>query len=137
MGRSVKYPKIARTYKPTGVVIPTGSTSQRPSTAANGTFRYNTDTNRFELYQSGSWINPTSRGKISIVKDTFTGTGSQTAFTLSQVPNDANGIQVFVGNVHQNPTVSYTISSSTLNFVVAPPLSQTIEVYHGFDSTDR
>lgn len=137
MGRSIKYPKIYRTYKQTGVVMPIGTTSQRPSLAANGTFRYNTDTSRFELYQNGAWINPTSRGKVAIVKDTFTGTGSQTAFTLSQVPADANAIQVYVGNVHQNPGVSYTISTSTLNFAVAPPNTQTIEVYHNFDSTDR
>ena len=69
MGRSVKYPKIARTYKPTGVVIPNGTTAQRPSVATNGTFRYNTDTGKFELYQNGAWINPTSRGKVSVVKD--------------------------------------------------------------------
>lgn len=137
MGRSVKYPTIRKTYSTTGVVIPTGSTATRPSTAADGTFRYNSDTAKFELYQNGSWINPTSRGKVTITKDTFTGTGSQTAFTLSLTPNDANGIQVYVGNVHQNPTTAYTVSSTTLTFNVAPPNAQTIEVYHGFDSTDR
>lgn len=137
MGRSVKYPKIARTYKPTGVVLPTGTTAQRPSVAANGTFRYNIDTSRFELYQNGAWINPTSRGKVTVAKDTFTGDGATLNFTMSQIPNDANGIQVFVGNVHQNPGVSYTISTSTLQFAAAPNLGQTIEVYHGFDSTDR
>jgi len=137
VGRSIKYPKIARTYKPTGVVIPTGTTSQRPSVAVNGTFRYNTDTSRFELYQSGSWINPTSRGKITIAKDTFTGDGGTQNFTLSQTPADANGIQVYVGNVHQNPGVAYTVSTSTLQFSSPPNLGQTIEVYHGFDSTDR
>lgn len=137
MGRSVKYPKIARTYKPTGVVLPTGTTAQRPSVAANGTFRYNTDTSRFELYQNGLWINPTSRGKVTVTKDTFTGDGATLNFTMSQIPDDANGIQVFVGNVHQNPGVSYTISTSTLQFAAAPNLGQTIEVYHGFDSTDR
>ena len=137
MGRSVKYPKIARTYKPTGVVMPLGTTAQRPSIAVNGTFRYNTDTSKFELYQNGVWINPTSRGKVTVTKDTFTGDGSTLAYTMSQTPNDSNGIQVFVGNVHQNPDVSYTISTSTLQFSSPPNLGQTIEVYHGFDSTDR
>lgn len=137
MGRSIKYPRIPRAYKPTGIVMPTGSTAQRPSTAINGTFRYNTDTGKFELYQNGSWINPTSRGKVTITKDTFTGDGSTLNYTLSQVPNDANGIQVLIGNVHQNPGVAYTVSTSTLSFTSAPNLGQTIEVYHGFDSTDR
>ena len=137
MGRSVKYPNIPRTYKSTGVVIPTGSTVQRPSAAANGTFRYNIDTSKFELYQNGSWINPTSRGKVTISKDTFTADGSTLVYTMSQTPNNETGIQVFVGNVHQNPGVSYAISTSSLQFSVPPNLGQTIEVYHGFDSTDR
>lgn len=137
MGRSVKYPKIARTYKPTGVVIPIGTTAQRPSAAANGTFRYNLDTSKFELYQNGAWINPTSRGFVSIVKDSFTADGSSLNFTMTRTPNSAQGVQVFVGNVHQNPDVAYTISTNTISFSVAPPLGQTIEVYHGFDSTDR
>ncbi len=137
MGRSVKYPKIARTYKQTGVVMPIGSTAQRPSSAINGTFRYNTDTSKFELYQNSAWINPTSRGKVTVTKDTFTGDGSTLVYTMSQAPNDANGIQVFVGNVHQNPGIAYTISTSSLQFSAPPNLSQTIEVYHGFDSTDR
>lgn len=136
MGRSVKYPHIPRTYK-SGVVLPIGTTSLRPATATNGTLRYNTDTSKFELYQNGTWINPTSRGKVTVTKDSFTGDGSTLAFTMSQTPNDANGIQVFVGNVHQNPGVSYTISTSTLQFVSAPNLGQAIEVFHGFDSTDR
>ena len=136
MGRSVKYPHIARTYS-NGVVLPVGSTSLRPASAANGTLRYNTDTSKFELYQNGSWINPTSRGKVTVTKDSFTGDGSTLAFTMSQTPNDANGIQVFVGNVHQNPGVAYTISTSTLQFAAPPNLGQAIEVFHGFDSTDR
>jgi hypothetical protein len=137
VGRSVKYPNIARTYKPTGVVMPTGTTAQRPSAAINGTFRYNTDTSKFELYQNGTWINPTSRGKVAIVKDTFTADGLTVNYTLTQTPTNANAIQVFVGNVHQNPNVAYTVSSSTLTFNIAPPNTQTIEVYHNFDSTDR
>lgn len=137
MGRSVKYPKIARTYKPTGVVIPNGTTAQRPNTATNGTFRYNTDTGKFELYQNGAWINPTSRGKVEIIKDSFTADGSTINFTLTQAPANANAVQVFVGNVHQNPGVAYTISSSTLSFNIAPPNTQLVEVYHNFDSTDR
>lgn len=137
MGRSVKYPHIARTYKPTGVVIPTGNTAQRPSVAANGTFRYNLDTSKFELFQNGAWINPTSRGKIPIVKDTFVADGSTLSYTLSQIPADENAIQVFVGNVHQNPNASYVVGTDTIDFLLPPNFGQTIEVYHGFDSTDR
>jgi hypothetical protein len=75
-------------------------------------------------------------GNVSITKDTFTGDSSTVAFTLSSAPASEVGTQVFVGNVHQNSGVAYTISSSTITFATAPPSGQTIEVYKGFDSTD-
>lgn len=138
MGRSVKYPGIARTYATTGVVMPSGNTATRPSSAVNGTMRYNTDLGRFEMYQNGTWINPTSRGNLTINKDTYTGDGSTNTFgPLSSIPASDASVHVFIGNVHQNPTVAYTISSSNIVFSAAPNLGQTIEVYHGFDSTDR
>lgn len=138
MGRSAKYPQIAKTYKTTGVVLPTGSTASRPAVPQNGTFRYNTDTSKFELYQNGSWINPTSRGSVAIVKDTFTGDGSTQAFgPLSLAPASNQAVVVYVGNVHQNAGIAYTISTTTISFTSPPNLGQTIEVYHGFDSTDR
>ena len=120
----------------TGIRIPTGTTAERPSTPVTGQLRYNTDTSRFEFYDTG-WRDVSSRGFLSMTKDSFTGDGSTLAFTMSTTPNAATGIPVYVGNVHQNPGVSYTISGTTLTFASAPPAAQTIEVYHGFDSTDR
>ena len=138
MGRSVKFPRIRQTYSGTGVVIPSGPTAARPAAALNGTFRYNTDTSKFELYQNGNWINPTSRGTTTITKDTYTGDGVATTFgPMSYTPANANNIVVYVGNVHQNPSVSYTLSTSNIVFNAAPNAGQTIEIYHGFDSTDR
>lgn len=47
-----------------GLMIPKGSTAERPKltgvhqpTDANGTIRYNTDTNTIEAYINGSWVN--------------------------------------------------------------------------------
>ena len=121
----------------TGIRVPVGSTADRPTTALEGQLRYNTDTSRVEYYQGAAWKDIASRGGVTITKDVFTGTGSQTAFTLSVTPTSQNGPHVYVGNVHQNPGVSYTISSSTLTFAVAPGPSAAIEVLHGYDSTDR
>ena len=53
-------------------------------------------------------------------KDTFSGDGSTVAFTLSQT-SATNDVEVFVGNVQQEPTVAYSISGSTLTFTEAPP----------------
>ena len=51
--------------------------------------------------------------------DTFSGTGSQTAFTLSRSVNSVNDILVVVNNVDQQPT-TYTAAGTTLTFSAAP-----------------
>ena len=139
MGRSAKYPGINKAYTTTGVVIPSGSTANRPSVAANGTFRYNTDTLKFELYQDGAWINPASRGYVPILKDSFTGDGSTIEFTLTNCAgkvNNENGVHVYVNNVHQNPGTAYTYAANKITFITIPQPAATIEVLAGFDSTD-
>ena len=37
------------------MLIPKGTTAQRPVSPVNGYMRYNTDTNQFEGYQGGAW----------------------------------------------------------------------------------
>ena len=136
MGRSAKYPTVPHSGN-SGVVIPIGTTAQRDATPADGTIRYNTDTTKFELYQNSVWINPANRGTVTITKDTYTGDGSTAAFgPMSESPASDAAIQVFVGNVHQNPTVAYTVSTTTITFSTPPNDSQSIEILHGFDSTD-
>jgi hypothetical protein len=51
-----------------GIIVPSGTTVQRPSSPVNGTFRYNTDTHNVEVYQNNSWT-PSS--------GTLTGTANQ------------------------------------------------------------
>ena len=53
--------------------------------------------------------------------DQFSGTGSQTVFTLSRVVNTVFDIFVTVSNVPQDPFTAYTISGNTLTFDSAPP----------------
>jgi len=52
-------------------------------------------------------------------KDTFSGDGSTTDFTLS-IPATTNSVEVLVENVQQEPTTAYTISGTTLSFTAAP-----------------
>jgi hypothetical protein len=56
----------------------------------------------------------------SVTKDSFSGDGSTTAFTLS-VPSTTNDLRVVVENVIQDPTVAYSVSGTTLTFTSAPP----------------
>jgi hypothetical protein len=37
------------------MLIPKGTTAQRPASPVNGEIRYNTDTTQFEGYQGGAW----------------------------------------------------------------------------------
>ena len=53
------------------------------------------------------------------VKDTRSGDGSTTVFTLSK-PSRTNDVDVFVENVRQEPTVAYSVSGTTLTFTEAP-----------------
>ena len=39
------------------IVVPSGTTAERPSTPANAQLRYNTDNNEFEVYENGAWKN--------------------------------------------------------------------------------
>ena len=52
----------------------------------------------------------------SVNKQSFTANGSTTSFTLSHPVSNANDLEVFVGNVRQEPTAAYTASGTTLDF---------------------
>ena len=58
----------------------------------------------------------------------FNGDGSTTAFTLDVAPSSTLDIEVFVGNVRQDPNSAYTVSGTTLSFTGAPP-SGTNNIY--------
>ena len=56
----------------------------------------------------------------STTKDSFSGDGSTTDFTMSKSAN-VNAVRVVVENVVQDPGVAYTCSGTTLSFTSAPP----------------
>jgi Fe-S cluster assembly iron-binding protein IscA len=64
----------------------------------------------------------------SLTGDRFDGDASETAFTLSTAPSSVFDIEVFVGNVRQDPNSAYTVSGTTLTFTGAPP-SGTNNIY--------
>ena len=64
----------------------------------------------------------------SLVGKRFSGDGSETEFTLDVAPSSTLDIEVFVGNVRQDPNSAYTVSGTTLTFTGAPP-SGTNNIY--------
>lgn len=57
---------------------------------------------------------------LAFVTDQFSGTGSQTAFTMSVAPANASSVLVAVTGVLQDPS-TYSVSGTTLTFSAAPP----------------
>lgn len=69
-------------------------------------------------------------GVTNLVRDAFTGTGSQTIFTLTTAPLSAANTQVFISGVYQNKN-TYTVVGTTLTFSTPPPNGTLIEVISG------
>ena len=75
----------------------------------------------------GTYDNIGSIASGAAVIGNFTGTGSQTNFTLAYAPFDENATQIFINGVYQNKS-TYSISGTTLIFSEAPPITSSIEV---------
>ena len=56
----------------------------------------------------------------AFLTDTFSGTGSQTAYTMTVAPANTSSIIVAVTGVLQDPS-TYSVSGTTLTFSAAPP----------------
>ena len=70
--------------------------------------------------------------------DTFTGNGSDTAFTLTETPISANSILVIVDGILQTRTTNYTLATNVVTFTGAPDNGSAITVIHlGFSTISR
>jgi len=80
-------------------------------------------------FETNQWFAATSGlGSTNVVADVFSGTGSQTAFTLSGDPGAKNNTYVYVSGVYQQKS-TYSLSTTTLTFSTAPPSgSSNVEV---------
>lgn len=60
-GQGIKYTTTGQVVMDStnSLVIPKGTTAERPANPTNGEIRYNTDTLKFEYYESGDWTNGT------------------------------------------------------------------------------
>lgn len=66
------------------------------------------------------WVDETPSGTVN---------GSNTAFTLSQTPFDSSdSVQVFLNGIKRDRVTEWTISGTTITFVTAPALGQSVRV---------
>lgn len=115
----------------TGVVLPIGSTAQRPDDPMFGLIRYNTDSNLVEYFNGTIFVSLSAGGGITYTVDSFTGDGSTTVFTMSETESNAQYITVFVGSIYQQPVITYTVDGGyDITFTSAPPDGVPINVIH-------
>ncbi len=117
-----------------GLVIPTGTTAERPS-AQEGILRFNTTTGKYEVSEDGSTFTAlrTEATAGTISKDIFTGDGSTTSFTMTTTPTDPKNVIVYIDGVMQEPTQNYTMSGTTITTAgEAAHSGARIVVMHGF-----
>jgi hypothetical protein len=91
-------------------------------------------TYKFSVFTSanvliGTYDNISGIGAAEFQVQNFTGTGSQTIFTLSNASLGENFTFVYINGVYQNKN-TYTVSGVTLTFSQAPPLTSSIEVMY-------
>jgi hypothetical protein len=133
----------------TGMIVPIGSTSERSVFPENGTLRYNTDVEAFEIYADGAWGEVRKKEPTEIVQQNLgNGDSTETVFgplvngdTNFPAPIAARNILVFVENVFQIATTNYTLIQNPvgkvpgfyLSFSSAPDTGKPITVLHNFD----
>jgi hypothetical protein len=68
----------------------------------------------------------------NIIRETFTGTGSQNIYTLSQVPNSIDSTTVFINGLFQIPGIgnAYTLNNNIITFDGYPPLGSKITIQY-------
>ena len=93
-----------------------------------GALYWNTASNVLRVWNGLVWQTSASPAPITVNQQTFNGTGSQTAFTLSSAPATPQSVEAFISGVRQVFTTHYSVAGTTLTFVAAPP-SGTANVY--------
>jgi len=106
------------------MMLPKGTTGQRPSTGVAGMFRFNTTTGQIEVYTGAEWN--AGADFTTITADSFNGDDSTVAFTLTVTGTTATTI-VSLNGVVQIPTTAYAVSGTTLTFTEAPATGDVID----------
>lgn len=104
-----------------------------PPASAGALIGFNAAADGFDTYDPADIASAYAEAQTYF--DTFTGTGAQTAFTLSAAPAHLNALIVAVNGVLQRPTTHYTLSGTTLTFVSAPANAARVDAIYTQPST--
>jgi hypothetical protein len=136
---------------PNVLLIPKGTTTQRPLNTKNGHMRYNTDINEFEFFQNDEWRKVSYKEPTQIVQqDLGIGNGSEiyygpldsgnSDYPFPELTSPQN-IMVYIDNVFQLANVNYTLEDNPsgytlgryIKFTEEVPNTLSVTVLHGFD----
>ena len=113
------------------VLMPVGTTAQKPATGVTGMLRFNSTLNSLELYNNSAWTTVGATSFTVISDEQFNGDGSNVAFTLGSTQT-TNSCIVSINGVVQIPTSAYSVSgtypSCVLTFTEAPASGDLIDV---------
>ena len=112
------------------IVLPVGTTSQRPGSSGNvdvaGMMRVNSSLNILEYYDGSNW--QSSQGSFTVISnESFNGDGANVAFEMTGAGSTASTI-VAINGIVQIPITSYSVSDTTLTFTEPPESGDIIDV---------
>jgi len=134
---------------PGGLRLPKGTEAERPTLSgirqaggANGTIRYNTDTDSIEAYVGGAWEIVRAPGATAIQKQTLgPGDAVETVFgPLDFEPAAAENVIVLIENVFQVSDTNYTLiydylgtpGDTRIQFTSPVPFGKNVTLLFGF-----
>lgn len=134
------------------MLVPKGTTAQRPTSPVTGHIRYNTTTDQFEGYQNGAWrkFRYKEPNAVGIVQQNLgSGDANEVFFGPlesgdSDFPNPAaaQNVLVFVENVFQISGTNYTLvqnpgnQNSITTMTVGTTTTITTATNHGYTTND-
>lgn len=108
------------------MLIPAGTTGDRPGSPTAGMLRYNSSTGVIEWWTGSSWGTPS--GSFTVVTaNTQTGNGVATVFTLPVANATTAGTIVSINGVVQQPVSAYSITGANVTFTEAPTSTDVID----------
>jgi hypothetical protein len=113
-----------------GLVVPSGSTGQRPNPAPTGTLRLNVSLNQLEVWDGSNWLAGNGGGgggNVTINDQQIVPDGTSVVYALDQDATQAS-ILVSSNGVNQLPGTAYTVAGNVITFAQAPLSSDIIDV---------
>jgi hypothetical protein len=116
------------------LVLPAGTSAQRPASPDTASVRYNSDLDYFEGYANNSWQAMGIGFGSAPSYQGFVANGTDFEFSLDIAPLSAAGIIVTINGVVQEPEYAYEVEDNVLRFidesstVIAPDVGDRIDV---------